>query len=184
VSVTDIFGGGACVCVNTGSSPKMEQAQTCPSPPDVVAVMTQSLMTQQPASPPDFYRIAVMTKSSSTGQISHDKFYYGQIVLQLGKRIARVRLYARQKFPGFERGSGYSSIYHKRTSFWGRSLCLCQPCVNTGSSPKSFWGRSLCLSRTFWGRSLCLSRTFGGGAYSCRNANAVIGQSQITTRCL
>jgi hypothetical protein len=56
------FGGGACVCVNTGSSPKMEHAQTCPkkSPPDVVAVMTQSLMTQQPASPPDVY-----SKSSS-----------------------------------------------------------------------------------------------------------------------
>ncbi len=47
--------------------PKMELAQTCPhkSPPDVVAVMTQSLMTQQPASPPDVYSIAVMTKSSS-----------------------------------------------------------------------------------------------------------------------
>jgi hypothetical protein len=117
--------GGACVCVNnvsdancwvikdcvnTGSSPKMGHAQTCPnkSPPDVVAVMTQSLMTQQLASPPDVYSISVMTKSSSTGQISHEKIYYGQIVLQLGKRIARVRLYARQKFPGFERGSGYS----------------------------------------------------------------------------
>ncbi|EFX81086.1 hypothetical protein DAPPUDRAFT_102604 [Daphnia pulex] len=35
------------------------------SPLDVVAVMTQSLMTQQPASPPDVYSIAVMTKSSS-----------------------------------------------------------------------------------------------------------------------
>ncbi|EFX64515.1 hypothetical protein DAPPUDRAFT_118104 [Daphnia pulex] len=46
------------------SSPKMEHAQTCPTP-DVVAVMTQSLMTQQPASPPDVYSIAVMTKSSS-----------------------------------------------------------------------------------------------------------------------
>ncbi|EFX78784.1 hypothetical protein DAPPUDRAFT_245546 [Daphnia pulex] len=44
----------------------MEHAQTCPnkSPPDVVAVMTQSLMTQQPASPPDVYSIALMTKSS------------------------------------------------------------------------------------------------------------------------
>jgi hypothetical protein len=41
----------------------MEHAQTCPTP-DVVAVMTQSLMTQQPASPPDV-SIAVMTKSSS-----------------------------------------------------------------------------------------------------------------------
>ena len=61
----------------------MEHAQTCPnkSPPDVVAVMTQSLMKQQPASPPDVYSIAVMAKSSSkviTGQISHDKIYYGQ----------------------------------------------------------------------------------------------------------
>jgi hypothetical protein len=58
----------------------MEHAQTCQSPPDVVAVMTQSLMTQQPASPPDVCSIAVMTKSSSTGQISHDKFYYGQMI--------------------------------------------------------------------------------------------------------
>ncbi len=66
-------------CVNTGSSPKMEHAQTCPTP-DVVAVMTQSLMTQQPASPPDVYSIAVMTTYSSTGQISHDKFYYGQMI--------------------------------------------------------------------------------------------------------
>ena len=57
-------------------------AQTCPnkSPPDVVAVMTQSLMTEQLASPPDVYSISVMTKSSSTGQISHDKIYYGQII--------------------------------------------------------------------------------------------------------
>jgi hypothetical protein len=54
----------------------MEHAQTCPTP-DVVAVMTQ-----QPASPPDV-SIAVMTKSSSkvvTGQISHDKIYYGQMI--------------------------------------------------------------------------------------------------------
>jgi hypothetical protein len=45
--------------------------------------MTQSLMTQQPASPPDVYSIAVMTQSSSkvlTGQISHDKFFYGQMI--------------------------------------------------------------------------------------------------------
>jgi hypothetical protein len=53
----------------------MEHAQTCPTP-DVVTVMTQ-----QPASPPDV-SIAGMTKSSSTGQISHDKIYYGQMVLQ------------------------------------------------------------------------------------------------------
>jgi hypothetical protein len=58
----------------------MEHAQTCQSPPDVVAVMTQSLMTQQPASPPDVYSIAVMTKSSSTGQISHDKIFNGQMI--------------------------------------------------------------------------------------------------------
>jgi hypothetical protein len=46
-------------------------------------------MTQQPASPPDVYSIAVMTKSSSkvvTGQISHDKIYYGQMIkLQKGE---------------------------------------------------------------------------------------------------
>ncbi len=55
------------ICVNTGSFPKMEHAQTWPkkSPPDVVAVMTQSFMTQQPASPLNVYSIAVMTKSSS-----------------------------------------------------------------------------------------------------------------------
>jgi hypothetical protein len=35
------------------------------TPPDVVAMMTQSLMKQQPASPPDVYSIALMTKSSS-----------------------------------------------------------------------------------------------------------------------
>jgi hypothetical protein len=64
-------------CVNTGSSPKMEHAKTCPTP-DVVAMMTQSLMTQQPASPPDVYSIAVMTKSSSTGQISNEKSITGR----------------------------------------------------------------------------------------------------------
>jgi hypothetical protein len=60
----------------------LPQYGTCPnkSPPDVVAVMTQSLMTEQLASPPDVYSISVMTKSSSTGQISHDKIYYGQII--------------------------------------------------------------------------------------------------------
>jgi hypothetical protein len=54
------------------------------SPPDVysIAVMTQSLVTQQPASPPDV-SINVMTKSSSkvvTGQMSHEKIYYGQMI--------------------------------------------------------------------------------------------------------
>jgi hypothetical protein len=46
------------------------------------AIFDAPTMTQQPASPPDVYSIAVMTKSSSkvlTGQISHDKIYYGQI---------------------------------------------------------------------------------------------------------
>jgi hypothetical protein len=48
-------------------------------------------MTQQPASPPDAYSIAVMTQSSSkvgnllTGQISRDKIYYGQMI-KLQKR--------------------------------------------------------------------------------------------------
>jgi hypothetical protein len=48
-------------CVNTGSSPKMEHAQTCPTP-DVVAVMTKS------------------SSKVVTGQISHDKIYYGQMI--------------------------------------------------------------------------------------------------------
>jgi hypothetical protein len=43
--------------------------------------------------------LAVMTKSLSTGQIFHDKIYYGQMI---------KLLYARKKFPGFDRGSGYS----------------------------------------------------------------------------
>jgi hypothetical protein len=44
----------------------MEHAQTRPnkSPPDVVAMMTQFLMTQQLTSPPDVYSIALMTNSS------------------------------------------------------------------------------------------------------------------------
>jgi hypothetical protein len=135
VSVTDIFGGGACVCVNTGSSPKMGHAQTCPSPPDVVAVMTQFLMTQQPASQPDVY-----SKSSSKvlGRFPTIKSITGRWLSYRKANSKTVWLYARQKFPGFDRGSGYSSIYNKRTSFCGRSLCL----------SRIFGGRSLCLSRT------------------------------------
>jgi hypothetical protein len=74
------WGRSLCLCQHRLLPPKL--FGTCPnkSPPDVVARMTQSLMTQQPASPPDVYSIAVMTKSSSTGQISHDKIYYGQII--------------------------------------------------------------------------------------------------------
>jgi hypothetical protein len=52
---TSFCGRSLCLCqqcFNTGSYPKMEHAQTCPIP-DVVTLMTQSLMTQQPASPPD-----------------------------------------------------------------------------------------------------------------------------------
>ncbi len=49
-------------CVNTGSSPKMEHAQTCQSPPDVVTVMTQS------------------SSKVVTGQISDDEIYYGQMI--------------------------------------------------------------------------------------------------------
>jgi hypothetical protein len=95
------------------------------SPPDVysVAMMTQSLCpnhdaTTRFASPPDVYSIAMMRQSSSkvgnllTGQISHDKIYYGQIVLLSYRKpnSKRVRLYARPKFPGFERGSVSSII--------------------------------------------------------------------------
>jgi hypothetical protein len=76
-----------------------KHAQTCPN-----------------QSPPDVYSIAVMTQSSSkvgnllTGQISHDNFHYGQIVLLNYRKVnsKRFRLYARPKFPGFDRGSGYS----------------------------------------------------------------------------
>jgi hypothetical protein len=53
----------------------MVHAQTWPnkSPPDVVGVMTKSLMTQQPASPSDVYSIAVITKSSSKVQYGPKK---------------------------------------------------------------------------------------------------------------
>ncbi|EFX73427.1 hypothetical protein DAPPUDRAFT_307702 [Daphnia pulex] len=49
-----------------GTCPNMPntRCRSCPTP-DVVAVIAQSLMTQQPASPPDVYSIALMTKSSS-----------------------------------------------------------------------------------------------------------------------
>jgi hypothetical protein len=41
-------------------------------------------MTQQPASPPDVYSIAVMTKSSSKGlgRFPMKKIYYGQMIEQ------------------------------------------------------------------------------------------------------
>jgi hypothetical protein len=60
----------------------MEHAQTCQSPPYVVAVMAQSLMTQQPALPPDVYSIAEMTKSSSIvlGRFSTIKSITGRII--------------------------------------------------------------------------------------------------------
>jgi hypothetical protein len=68
-------------------------------------------MTQQRASPPDVYSIAVMTKSSSkvgnllTGQISHHNIYYGQIVLLRYRKAnsKTARRYARPKFPGVDR---------------------------------------------------------------------------------
>jgi hypothetical protein len=116
------FGGGAYSCVNNVSTqappPKWNMpkhahhrchAQTCP-PPDVVAVMTQSLMTQQPASPPDVYSIAVMTKSSSKvlGRFPTIKSITGRWLSYRKRNSKTVRLYARQKFPGFDRGSGYS----------------------------------------------------------------------------
>jgi hypothetical protein len=101
------FGGrGLFMCqqwVNTGSSPKMEHAQTCPTP-DVVAVMTQ-----QQASPPDV-SIAGMTKSSSKvlGRFPTIKSITGRWCYRKAN-IKRVQLYARPKSPGFERGSGCSS---------------------------------------------------------------------------
>ncbi len=150
--------------------PKMEHAQTCPnkSPPDVVAVMTQFLMTQQLASPPDVYSIALMTKSS-LGRFPTIKSITGRWLSYRKANSKRVRIYARQKFPGFDRGSGYSSI---------------------------FLGRSLCLSRTFWGRSLCLCQhrllPQNGTCPNmpntrCRRRDDAIfddATTSITTRCL
>jgi hypothetical protein len=73
-----------------------------------------------------------MTKSSSkvgnllTGQISHEKIYYGLFVL-LSYRKAnskRVRLYARPNFPGFDRGSeNLIKVSPKRQlPFWSGQL--------------------------------------------------------------
>jgi hypothetical protein len=100
-------------CVNTGSSPKMEHAQTCPTP-DVVAVMTQSSTTSITTR-----CLAVMTKSSSKelGRSPTIKFITGRSCYRKANNKT-VRIYARQKFPGFERGSGYSfqqiTIDHRR----------------------------------------------------------------------
>jgi hypothetical protein len=101
------FWGGACVCVNnvsTRSSPKMEHAVTRPTP-NAVAVMTQ-----QPASPPDVYSIALMTKSSSKvlGRFPKIKSITDRWLSYRKANSKTVRLYARPKFPGFERGSGCS----------------------------------------------------------------------------
>ena len=63
-------GRGAYSCHNA----VIGQSSRCPN-------MPKHAQTCQ--SPPDVYSIAVMTKSSSkvvTGQISHDKIYYGQMI--------------------------------------------------------------------------------------------------------
>ncbi|EFX60964.1 hypothetical protein DAPPUDRAFT_340888 [Daphnia pulex] len=68
----------------------MEHAQTCPTP-DVVAVMMQSLMTQQPASPPDVYSIALMTKSSRKRIEKESNFTLDQNSPDLnGAQVARI----------------------------------------------------------------------------------------------
>jgi hypothetical protein len=145
-------------CVNTGSSTKMEHAQTCPnkSPPDVVALMTRSLMTQQPASPPDVYGIAVMTKSSSKvlGRFPTIKFITGRWLSYRKANSKRVRFYARKKFPGFDRGSGYWNIM------------------------------SRIMSRTFWGRSLFMSQRCDWSVDSLPKHSQTCPNMQITTRCL
>ncbi len=94
----------------------MEHAQTCPSPPDV----TQSLMTQQPASPPDVYSIAVMTKSSSKvlGSFPTIKSFTGRSCYRKANSKT-VWVYARQKFPGFDRGSRCSYITNQRITWCG-----------------------------------------------------------------
>jgi hypothetical protein len=92
----------------------MEHAQTCPTP-DVVTVMTQ-----QPASPPDV-SIAGMTKSSSKvlGRFPTIKSITGRWCYRKAN-IKRVQLYARPKSPGFERGSG-CSFFNKNSTELGQS---------------------------------------------------------------
>ncbi len=87
----------------------LPQNGTCPSP-DVVAVMTQFLMTQQLASPPDVYSIAVMTKSSSKVLVRFPtiKSITGRSCYRKANSNKTIQLFARKKFPGFDRGSGYS----------------------------------------------------------------------------
>jgi hypothetical protein len=134
----------------------MEHAQTCPnkSPPDVVAVMTQFLMTKQLASPPDVYSIAVITKSSSTGQISHDKIYYGQIVLQLGKRIAKKFEFTLDKSSPDLNGAQVTRLYIIKEQAFGGGACVCVNNVSTQAPPPKAFGRGACVCHGHLGEEL------------------------------
>jgi hypothetical protein len=112
----------------------MEHAQTCPSPPDVT-VMTQSLMTQQPASTPDV-SIVVMTKSSSKvlGRFPTIKYITGRWLSYRKANSKIVRIFARQKFPGIDRGSGYSSL----TDETQKQMSCCLPLIVEALLPSEF----------------------------------------------
>jgi hypothetical protein len=62
--------------------------------------------------PPDVYSIAVITKSSSKvfGRFLTIISIMGRWLSYRKVNRKKVRLYARPKFPGFERGSGYSYL--------------------------------------------------------------------------
>jgi hypothetical protein len=114
------FGGGACVCHGHLGKELIHVAMRSlwlvsrKSPPDVysIAVMKQSFMTHQPASPPDVYSIAVMTQFSSKVLVRFFtiKSITGRWLSYRKANRKRVQLYARPKFPGFDRGTGYSSF--------------------------------------------------------------------------
>ncbi len=147
----------------------MEHAQTCQSPPDVVAVMTQ-----QPASPPDVISIALMTKSSSKvlGRFPTINSITGRSCYRKANSKI-VRLYALDKSSPDLTGAQVTRLYIIKEQAFGGGAYSCHG--------------------HFWGRSLFMSRTFMGGAYSCHGH---LGEElfhvktcpnmpkPITTRCL
>jgi hypothetical protein len=88
----------------------LPQNGTCPNMPNTRCRRRHDAIFDEATTSITTRCLAVMTKSSSTGQIFHDKiYYYGQMIIRYRKANSKtVRLYARQKFPGFDRGSGYS----------------------------------------------------------------------------
>jgi hypothetical protein len=64
----------------------------------------------------------------------------------------------RPKFPGFDWGSGYSSIYNKRTSFWERSLFMSRIMCQNRLLPQKPLGEEPVSVTDIWGRSLFMSQ--------------------------